>query len=88
MILGGVIHTSDKWKFTNDFRVIDTKIFNFHPKLKELRPHKDNGKGDFIHGWYIDDKVCDDVIEYFNEPDPEKQLDAGLDDDEPNEEEE
>lgn len=50
------------------------KIFNFHPKIKELRPHKDNGKGDFIHGWYIDDKVCDDVIEYFNEPDPEKQV--------------
>ena len=50
------------------------KVYNFTSKFKELKPHKDNWKGDFIHGYYIDEKVCDDVIEYFNEPDPEKQM--------------
>lgn len=50
------------------------KVYNFTSKFEELKPHKDNWKGDFIHGYYIDEKVCDDVIEYFNEPDPEKQI--------------
>ena len=50
------------------------KVYNFTSKFEELKPHKDNWKGDFIHGYYIDEKVCDDVIEYFNEPDPEKQV--------------
>lgn len=37
-----------------------------------LKPHTHNNNGDFIHGWYIDEKVCDGVIEYFNEDDPDK----------------
>ena len=37
-----------------------------------LKPHSHNGNGDFIHGWYIDEKICDGVIEYFNEDDPDK----------------
>ncbi len=46
--------------------------FTIKPKDNRLTPWKENNNKDFIGGWYIDEKVCDGVIEYFNEPDPEK----------------
>ena len=30
-----------------------------------MKPFKLNNKLDFIAGWYIDKKVCDQMIEYF-----------------------
>ena len=49
------------------------KSISIEENNKILKPHIHNGNGDFIHGWYIDEKICDGVIEYFNEDDPDKK---------------
>ena len=55
---------SDEGLYNKSISVEENKNF--------LKPHTHNGNGDFIHGWYIDEKICDGVIEYFNEDDPDK----------------